>query len=72
MRGCSRLIWDWEGIHNWGIAIGDAAGECDQKYEKNEAARSHGLFLLRHNLILDHFGDHDVLITALDGLRFHL
>jgi len=30
------------------------------------------IYHFRHNLILDHFGDQDVPITPLDGLRFHL
>lgn len=50
----------------------DTAGERHKKQEKNEAARSHGLLLFFHHLLLDHVGDHDVRITALDGLRFHL
>lgn len=37
------------------IPIGhhDTASKCDQNHEKNEAARSHGLLLFRHNLVLD-------------------
>jgi hypothetical protein len=46
----------WQGFHSW---VGkasirhDTTSECDQQDEKDETARSHGLLLLRHNLVVD-------------------